>query len=169
VPQVSVLPRPRNLASVVGLHYLAKDAATAQQCDPVRVAGGTEPASMRVRGHRSAAMILATAPVVKNLNTSDGQGWILNRRHTSGSNHAAPQYPCRPWPVSGGGHPARLPGVPSADGLDEMLANLLVTASERRRVRLQLERGSALDADEQAAVMLLSMYRRVRCPKLITR
>lgn len=37
--KVSVLPRPRNLASVVGLHYLAKDAATAQQCDPVRVAG----------------------------------------------------------------------------------------------------------------------------------
>ena len=38
--QVSDLSHPLNLASVVGVHYVAKDPLTAQQCDPVRVAGG---------------------------------------------------------------------------------------------------------------------------------
>jgi hypothetical protein len=44
--------------------------------------------------------------------------------------------------------------------VDKMLANLLVTESERRRVRLELERGPVVDPDEQAAVTSLSMSRR---------
>lgn len=44
--------------------------------------------------------------------------------------------------------------------VDKMLANLLVVESERRRVKLELERKQVADFDEEAAITSLSSYRR---------
>jgi len=44
--------------------------------------------------------------------------------------------------------------------VDKMLCNLLVVESERRRVKLELERKQVADVDEQAAVSSLASYRR---------
>jgi hypothetical protein len=44
--------------------------------------------------------------------------------------------------------------------VDKMLTNLLVVESERRRVKLELERQQVLDADEAAAVTSLAEFRR---------
>jgi hypothetical protein len=44
--------------------------------------------------------------------------------------------------------------------VDKMLTNLLVVESERRRVKLELERAQVLDVDEAAAVTSLAEYRK---------
>jgi len=44
--------------------------------------------------------------------------------------------------------------------VDKMLCNLLVVESERRRVKLELERQQVVDADEAAAVTSLAEFRR---------
>ena|SRR5690349_3049504 len=44
--------------------------------------------------------------------------------------------------------------------VDKMLCNLLVVESERRRIKLELERQQVEDADEASAVTSLAGYRR---------
>jgi len=55
-----------------------------------------------------------------------------------------------------------LSGRPSAvmfASWDALMARLLVTEGDRRRMRLELERGEAADPDEDAAVAIMAAYR----------
>ena len=55
---------------------------------------------------------------------------------------------------------AQKPTAMMVMAVDKMLSNLLVVESERRRVKLELERKQVADVDEQAAVSSLASYRR---------